>query len=441
MKREGETGDPLENLPTSGIVRHDSHVRKCGVTRPGIEPGSPCWEASRKNLSATAKRVRFPAGPLQHFRTWESCRTKPQVGGFSRGFPVAPALAFRRCYILGSQDLDLTTSSTFVNTNCGERKCQQRPPLDDLKQRQCCGRRRLEGSRTRTAHISPSRHFTLSKDLPPPIPPGAVDCKKIVEGVGVGVGVEKGTPGFPVIVMTQNKDLRDATITVMDARSVNSFMRWSMAATSITYSRYFVVTLDCICSFPRSVTHMSLGTPFKGLILNFPTLQFLALPEEDLAVHAYVFNPIEAHLAPSPHPRSYNFPKSLKQDTRLGGRGATWLSGKPFKDMTNAHRKTFPRHLRRGARSHRESAVIGLRQKMEGVGGGGGEGGVGCTSAVNPEREETGKTLEKGRRQTASSGTITTSENPGAIPPGIQPGSPNWEVINLTATPSWLRQN
>ncbi|KAJ8867389.1 hypothetical protein PR048_031190 [Dryococelus australis] len=43
----GETGDPRGNPPTNGIVRHDSHKRKSGVTRPGIEPGSSWWEASR----------------------------------------------------------------------------------------------------------------------------------------------------------------------------------------------------------------------------------------------------------------------------------------------------------------------------------------------------------------------------------------------------------
>ncbi|KAJ8897456.1 hypothetical protein PR048_002802 [Dryococelus australis] len=35
----GETGDPLEYTPTSGSVRHDSHLRKSGVKRSGIEPG------------------------------------------------------------------------------------------------------------------------------------------------------------------------------------------------------------------------------------------------------------------------------------------------------------------------------------------------------------------------------------------------------------------
>ncbi|KAJ8881214.1 hypothetical protein PR048_017688 [Dryococelus australis] len=40
-ERAGETGDPRENPPTNGIVRQKSEV-----TRPGIEPGSPWWEAS-----------------------------------------------------------------------------------------------------------------------------------------------------------------------------------------------------------------------------------------------------------------------------------------------------------------------------------------------------------------------------------------------------------
>ncbi|KAJ8894014.1 hypothetical protein PR048_006624 [Dryococelus australis] len=41
----GETGDPQENPPSSGIVRHVSHTRKSGgATPPGIEPGSSWWE-------------------------------------------------------------------------------------------------------------------------------------------------------------------------------------------------------------------------------------------------------------------------------------------------------------------------------------------------------------------------------------------------------------
>ncbi|KAJ8897139.1 hypothetical protein PR048_002485 [Dryococelus australis] len=36
--RAGETGNPRENPPTRGIVRHDFHLRKLAVTQPGIEP-------------------------------------------------------------------------------------------------------------------------------------------------------------------------------------------------------------------------------------------------------------------------------------------------------------------------------------------------------------------------------------------------------------------
>ncbi|KAJ8870988.1 hypothetical protein PR048_027291 [Dryococelus australis] len=35
-------------------------------------------------------RARSPVGSLLDFRTWESCRTMPLVGGFSRGSPVSP---------------------------------------------------------------------------------------------------------------------------------------------------------------------------------------------------------------------------------------------------------------------------------------------------------------------------------------------------------------
>ncbi|KAJ8874623.1 hypothetical protein PR048_025489 [Dryococelus australis] len=46
-KGVGETGDPRENPPIDGIVRHDSHMRRSEVTQLGIEHGSPWWEASR----------------------------------------------------------------------------------------------------------------------------------------------------------------------------------------------------------------------------------------------------------------------------------------------------------------------------------------------------------------------------------------------------------
>ncbi|KAJ8891815.1 hypothetical protein PR048_004369 [Dryococelus australis] len=48
-----DTGDPQENPPTSGIVRHDSRLQGSGVSRPGIEPGLCLVGSERPNRSAT----------------------------------------------------------------------------------------------------------------------------------------------------------------------------------------------------------------------------------------------------------------------------------------------------------------------------------------------------------------------------------------------------
>ncbi|KAJ8870809.1 hypothetical protein PR048_027108 [Dryococelus australis] len=47
-----ETEYPRENLPTNGIVRHDYNMWKSVVTRPEIEPGSPCVGGEQANHSA-----------------------------------------------------------------------------------------------------------------------------------------------------------------------------------------------------------------------------------------------------------------------------------------------------------------------------------------------------------------------------------------------------
>ncbi|KAJ8898454.1 hypothetical protein PR048_003814 [Dryococelus australis] len=61
----------------------------------------------RENPPPTqAIRVRIPAGLFPDFRMWESCRTMPLVGGFSRGSPVSPASSVRltSTILIGSQD-------------------------------------------------------------------------------------------------------------------------------------------------------------------------------------------------------------------------------------------------------------------------------------------------------------------------------------------------
>ncbi|KAJ8891031.1 hypothetical protein PR048_010540 [Dryococelus australis] len=55
----GETGDPRASPPINGIVRRESHRRKSGVTRPGIEPGSPSWEVSRLTAQPPWPRIQM----------------------------------------------------------------------------------------------------------------------------------------------------------------------------------------------------------------------------------------------------------------------------------------------------------------------------------------------------------------------------------------------
>ncbi|KAJ8867392.1 hypothetical protein PR048_031193 [Dryococelus australis] len=72
----------------------------------------------------------IPAGPLPDFRMWESRRTMPLVGGFSRGSPVSPTLSFRRCSaltsitLIGSQDLAVKSRPKLF-THCMLHKSSQ----------------------------------------------------------------------------------------------------------------------------------------------------------------------------------------------------------------------------------------------------------------------------------------------------------------------------
>ncbi|KAJ8893691.1 hypothetical protein PR048_006291 [Dryococelus australis] len=64
--------------------------------RPSVRSG-PQWSSGQTtHLPRRRTDVRFPAGSLPDFRTWELCQTTPPVGGFSRGSSVSPTLVFRR---------------------------------------------------------------------------------------------------------------------------------------------------------------------------------------------------------------------------------------------------------------------------------------------------------------------------------------------------------
>ncbi|KAJ8876814.1 hypothetical protein PR048_021261 [Dryococelus australis] len=107
--RTGVTGDPRENPPTSGIVRHDSYLRKSAVSRPGIEPGSPWWEASsltfqpprllvllNRDANPGAPECESGGLPPGHLASARRTTCGNRAGrsswsrGFSRGYPVFP---------------------------------------------------------------------------------------------------------------------------------------------------------------------------------------------------------------------------------------------------------------------------------------------------------------------------------------------------------------
>ncbi|KAJ8875883.1 hypothetical protein PR048_023790 [Dryococelus australis] len=84
-----------------------------------------------------------------------------------------------------------------------------------------------------------------------------------------------------------------------------------------------------------------------------------------------------------------------------------------------------------GTRSHRQIVQHRQRQVMRADEG---EARLAWSSSKmkgGGEQEFPGKT----RRSAASSSTIPTSENPGAVPRGIEPGSPKWKASSLTAPP------
>ncbi|KAJ8891118.1 hypothetical protein PR048_010632 [Dryococelus australis] len=75
-ERAGEMRDPRGNQPTSGIARHNSHLRKSGVNRPQTEPGLPWCKVSSLTTVAPPTNHnsdRFTKGARTFFASSESC--------------------------------------------------------------------------------------------------------------------------------------------------------------------------------------------------------------------------------------------------------------------------------------------------------------------------------------------------------------------------------
>ncbi|KAJ8895272.1 hypothetical protein PR048_000597 [Dryococelus australis] len=110
----GGTGDPRENPPTNGIVWHEPHMRKSGVTRPGIEPGSPWCKIT--NTCLRARIVEEIPRDAWKFNFWSGLKSPT-----SPGYEVflAPGMKPQTTPIFPAYDpaadCNVTTSSCFIN--------------------------------------------------------------------------------------------------------------------------------------------------------------------------------------------------------------------------------------------------------------------------------------------------------------------------------------
>ncbi|KAJ8888960.1 hypothetical protein PR048_008454 [Dryococelus australis] len=79
-----------------GVLHDLTRTRQRSKNDITNDRGASVAERLARSPPTSANCVKSPAGSPD-FRMWESCRTMPLVGGFSRGSPVSPALSFRRC--------------------------------------------------------------------------------------------------------------------------------------------------------------------------------------------------------------------------------------------------------------------------------------------------------------------------------------------------------
>ncbi|KAJ8883864.1 hypothetical protein PR048_015719 [Dryococelus australis] len=80
------------------LMRHRSVVRETLGSNPGYDM---CVHLIAFSSPFPQRELgSIPGRFIPNFREWESCRMMSLVGGFTRGYPVPPALSFRRCSIL-----------------------------------------------------------------------------------------------------------------------------------------------------------------------------------------------------------------------------------------------------------------------------------------------------------------------------------------------------
>ncbi|KAJ8885939.1 hypothetical protein PR048_012145 [Dryococelus australis] len=140
-ERAGETGDPPENPLTSGIVRHDSPVRKSGVTRPGIERGLPWWEASRLTAQPPPEApqgLTFPLGIGQWKLARVSCERMEAFADSRLGVVVVRGddrLTRRNEKPFGAEEVNATVGVSIVRPSSRDLRETREPGLSSATRR------------------------------------------------------------------------------------------------------------------------------------------------------------------------------------------------------------------------------------------------------------------------------------------------------------------
>ncbi|KAJ8865821.1 hypothetical protein PR048_033343 [Dryococelus australis] len=108
-ERAGGTGDPRENPPTSGIVRHDPHLRKSGVNRLGI---LPAWFPMNPSSGTRAdEKQKTVVSPLLSARERASAVSVWRQGGRRRSLDRGGRGWSRR---VGREEAHVTSQSSSV---------------------------------------------------------------------------------------------------------------------------------------------------------------------------------------------------------------------------------------------------------------------------------------------------------------------------------------
>ncbi|KAJ8880014.1 hypothetical protein PR048_020636 [Dryococelus australis] len=169
MEGRGKREIPDETRPPTALSGTIPTREYPGAAPPGIEPGSPCAPSQQRRdprrlpparahaaslcLHRVTKKFSTPAclqtaafgvtvterldcspptqairiqslaGTLPDFRIWESCRTMPLLGGFSRGSPVPPPHFYilPSITLIGSQDVEVKSRPNFSITRFNDK--------------------------------------------------------------------------------------------------------------------------------------------------------------------------------------------------------------------------------------------------------------------------------------------------------------------------------